>query len=426
MSGAGAVGATGAPGAVRVRIFYPADPLGTVPGGIETFIRGVIGWAPADIEVSVVGLTTDAAARPPGRWLTLTCRGRAFRHFPAFVLRAPGRQPRIPATLRHLLALSAHPALRHAADFDVAEVHRLEPVALLPREVPISAVLHQDSEVLRQRGSDIRWRHLPGLYFALERRLIRRPRTVFSVFEAAARGLRSRYPEIAERVRFTPTWLDSDRFRAPAAAQREIARRTLRERFALAPQTRVLLMVGRLESQKHPELAVEALARLRAGEAAARDEGPAALVFVGDGALRPRLEQLAAQSGVADRVVFAGFVAPDALPQYFHGADAFLLTSRYEGMPIALLEALATGLPAVASDVGEVARVVHDGRNGRLLGADARSPEAVAAAVAEVLRAPQHFAGPSCVNSVAAFSPERVLAPIYANYRRLAAGVPVP
>ena len=50
--------------ASRVRIFYPADPVGVVPGGIDTFIRGILKWAPEDIEFSLIGMTTDAVERP--------------------------------------------------------------------------------------------------------------------------------------------------------------------------------------------------------------------------------------------------------------------------------------------------------------------------------------------------------------------------
>lgn len=411
---------------VRVRIFYPSDPLGTVPGGIETFIRGLIGWAPPDIDFSVVGLTTDPLARPVGRWLELTCRDCVFRHYATFALASAGRQPRVPAILRLLFALATRPQVRRPEDFDVAEVHRLEPLPLLPRSVPVTAVMHQDSEVVRQRGADIRWRHLPDLYFALERRLIQRPRTVFSVFESAAQGMRERYPAIADRVRFTPTWLDPDRFHPPAEEDRRAARTRLRARFDLSADARVVLLVGRLESQKHPELALQALAHLRDEDTAAAAAGgqapaPIALIFVGDGSLRPRLERLAGELRVADRVRFAGLVAPPEIPAFHAGADVFALTSRYEGMPIALLEAMATGLPAVASDVGEVGRVLRDGVNGRLLGSEARTPQAVAAALRQVAGAREHFTVEKCVNSVANYTPEKVLDPIYDNYRSLAA-----
>ncbi|MFL6573468.1 MAG: hypothetical protein ACJ8G4_17040, partial [Burkholderiales bacterium] len=66
---------------VRVRIFYQTDPAGAIPGGIDTFIRGMLKAAPADVELSVVGLTTDPLARPVGRWTECLVDGRAVWFF---------------------------------------------------------------------------------------------------------------------------------------------------------------------------------------------------------------------------------------------------------------------------------------------------------------------------------------------------------
>jgi glycosyltransferase involved in cell wall biosynthesis len=74
------------------------------------------------------------------------------------------------------------------------------------------------------------------------------------------------------------------------------------------------------------------------------------LVLVGDGEERDRLASKAAELGVADRVHFAGRVADPA--EYLRAADAFVLPSVAEGMSNSLLEAMATGLPCLASDIG--------------------------------------------------------------------------
>ncbi|MEO0421323.1 MAG: glycosyltransferase [Pseudomonadota bacterium] len=407
------------PPTTRVRIFYPSDPLGTVPGGIETFIRGLIGWAPEDIEFSVVGLTTDAQTRPVGRWLSCQLRGNTYRHFATYAVDDPSRQPRVPATVRYLAALAPRRGLVDRSAYDVAEVHRLEPVALLPRGTQISAILHQDSAVLYDRGSDIRWRHLPGLYFALESRLIARTASVFSVFQSAVDGFKQRYPTLASRVRFTPTWFDSDRFAVPQLAVRGEARQALCQRLGLGENAALMVQVGRLESQKEPALALRTLARL-----AQNDDGREwGLVYVGDGSLRQQLETTARSLGVAERVHITGLLPPEAIGAYLHGADVFLLPSRYEGMPIALLEAMATGLPAVASDVGEVRRVLRDGVNGWVIPTHERSAEHFAAAVARVMTLsasmPRERLDQACVEAVTPYAPERVLGPLYDNYREL-------
>lgn len=104
------------------------------------------------------------------------------------------------------------------------------------------------------------------------------------------------------------------------------------------PPIRTLVTAGRLMPQKDFGLAFETLAAL----------GPEwRLDLLGDGRERDRLEARAAALGVADRVNFAGHV-PSTAP-YLARADAFLCTSRYEGYPAVLIEALAAGVPVVTT-----------------------------------------------------------------------------
>lgn len=100
-----------------------------------------------------------------------------------------------------------------------------------------------------------------------------------------------------------------------------------------------LLAAGRLVEQKGFDLLIEALARL--------PDASVMLVILGEGPLRGVLELLAQRLGIADRVVFAGF-QHNPYP-FFTAADAFVLSSRYEGLPNVVLESLACGTPVVAT-----------------------------------------------------------------------------
>jgi rhamnosyl/mannosyltransferase len=87
----------------------------------------------------------------------------------------------------------------------------------------------------------------------------------------------------------------------------------------------------------------------------------AMLLLVGDGPERDRLEQIAAEYGIAHRVRFAGRVVDEALPAYYHAADVFVLAShlRAEAFGIVLLEAMAAGLPVVSTKLGTGTSVVN-------------------------------------------------------------------
>ncbi|HGJ64702.1 TPA: glycosyltransferase family 4 protein [bacterium] len=88
--------------------------------------------------------------------------------------------------------------------------------------------------------------------------------------------------------------------------------------------------------------------------------------IVGDGPLRSDLEKLAKQLNVVDKVIFAGSVPYDKLPESYQGADIFVLSSSAEGMPLVVLEAMASGLPVVATKVQGIDELVKVGESGFL------------------------------------------------------------
>jgi len=143
-----------------------------------------------------------------------------------------------------------------------------------------------------------------------------------------------------------------------------------------------IVAVGRLEHQKGHDLLLKAFAD--SGAAAGHD-----LVIVGRGSLEAVLKRQAAELGLADRVTFVGF--EDNPWAWVAGASLFVLPSRWEGFPTALVEALACGAPALvtACDFGP-AEVVEHGRSGWVVPSD--DAAAFGAAMAELLADPTRLA----------------------------------
>lgn len=133
--------------------------------------------------------------------------------------------------------------------------------------------------------------------------------------------------------------------------------------------------VAHARPEKNWPRLLHAFAQLRAREAR--------LLVVGDGPGRPAAEQLAGWLGVGGRVRFAGAV-DEARPCY-DAMDVFALASDDEQMPLAVLEAMAHGLPVVATDVGEVAAMLPPAQRRFVVPADARAAAAMAAAIDELL-----------------------------------------
>ena len=124
-------------------------------------------------------------------------------------------------------------------------------------------------------------------------------------------------------------------------------------------ETVTILHVGRFDVPKnHPGL-LEAFRLLLETHPECR------LRLVGDGELRPDMEKLAREKGIADAVEFCGMQS-NVYP-YLHDADIFTLPSIYEGNPMTIIEAMGTGLPIVASRVGGIPDMISDGESGLLV-----------------------------------------------------------
>ena len=107
-------------------------------------------------------------------------------------------------------------------------------------------------------------------------------------------------------------------------------------------------------------------------------------MLVGDGALRPQLEQLLAEANLSSTAWFVG--SSDEVPDLMRVMDIFVLPSKAEGISNTILEAMATGLPVVATDVGGNSQLILDGETGRLVPKE--NPQALANALYEYLSQP--------------------------------------
>ena len=134
---------------------------------------------------------------------------------------------------------------------------------------------------------------------------------------------------------------------------------------------KIVLYVGRLEPVKGVRYLVQAMGILRDG--GLRN---VKLLIVGDGSEKKCLEELVKKLDLEDYVVFAGKVSHEKIPEYMASADVFVLPSLSEGFGMAVVEAMAMGLPVIASRVGGLPWIIRDGENGFLV--EPRNPRDIA------------------------------------------------
>lgn len=244
---------------------------------------------------------------------------------------------------------------------------------------PIVMSLHtagqDEPDVIARHGSLAQWAFLSAdLYLSVSRGL---------VDSYLAAGL----PQ--DRILLVPNGIDVDRF-VPAGDEE---RRALRARLGLDADRPLIVFVGFFSADKQPRVLFDAWLDLQAAQRI-----DATLLFVGatesayfevDPTIAPAMRAAAEQRQIADRLHFAGVTGD--VPAYLRAADVFVLPSRREGLPVALLEAMACGLPCVASRLrGSTDAIIEDDVNGVLT--PVGDGDALAAALGDLLNDPQRRA----------------------------------
>jgi glycosyltransferase involved in cell wall biosynthesis len=385
------------PSEARLKVLYVINGLGT--GGAERSLAEMLPHLATD---GVDPLIACLFARSEGVQNSVLSDGFDVRFIAA---------QRVPGRVRYLWRLIREEGvdLVHTAIFESDVAGRFGAV---PFHLPVvtslvntsyEAIRFQDPNIHPWRLRAVRivdsWtaRHLTTHFHAI----------TGAVKRAAVTALRV----APERVTVIERGRDPTRLGLPSPERRHKARMTL----GLDQDAEVLVNVGRHEFQKGQRYLVEAMARI------VRTRPKAVLLIAGrEGNLSSELQGLARERGLGNRLRFLGH--REDLPEILAAANVFVFPSLYEGLGGAVIEAMALGLPVVASNLEALREVVEPGKNAVLV--PRASPEALASTIEALLDDPHRrslFGERSRAIFEERFTVERSARRMAALYRRITA-----
>jgi glycosyltransferase involved in cell wall biosynthesis len=349
----------------RLVLIYSGDFRGYPMGGVLEYAKNFARYAP--VEVYVVGLSLDPN-QPIGRWDTLRL-GTVERPFLPILYLDEARQQRsrIPLNYRFVRALRRYREQILSLNAPLYIQRAEHGLPFLNAPVPLFFNTHGQSAFVERWTSHplFRWRWFRSWFYRTEARVIKRARGVFVISPADYEFYVQKFPALRDKFHYIPLGVETELYRPlPNPPTREDD----------APR---VLFVGRLDASKGLDLLIAGFARFRQKYPKAR------LILVGGSQdfnpVETQVRQWIKQHGVEDAVQMTGLLPREAILPYYQSADLFVLTSQWEGLPNALLEALACGVPAVVTAVGGLPSVIKDDYNGYVL--HERDPEQLAALI---------------------------------------------
>ena len=380
-------------------IFYQFNPWYSSIGGIQTFICSFLKYAPPEFEVRLVGTVGKDSAI--GIWQEKEFAGRKIKFMPLIKVENDDVKHLIPTTLKYTAALFKH---NFASDF--MHFYRIE-AALAAYNWQGEKTLLVQNDIQKQMdpvagNNAILWQKFPKIYFALESILIKQFDYIYSCHSETAKFYQQKYPKLAEYTKYLKNTVDEEIFYPLSFAEREQKRKTLASEMKLPETTRFILFAGRLHPQKDPLLLIEAFAGL--------DLPHIHLLIAGTGELERELKIKIDSLGLSKKVTMLGAVPQPKLAALHQLSSIFVLSSVYEGLPFAVLEALSCGTPVVTTDSGETPKFLTTDSG---IVCRERTPQIIAEALRKILQNPAEYPSAACVRTAKPYSAEAVVSNVY-------------
>ncbi len=380
-------------------IFYQFNPWQSSIGGIQTIIRSFMKYAPDNFQLRLVG-TGNLNCRV-GVWETAEFEGTKLQFMPILALENDDIRTLIPTTIKYTMALIGK-------DFssDFIHFHRLEPsIMAFNWRGEKTLFVHNDIQTQMDSNNSqdaILWKRFPKIYFTLEKYLLRQFDLTYNCHTDSVKFYQQLYPQISDKFLYLKNTVDSEIFQPLNVFEREQKRQAIAAELNLSLDTRFILFAGRLHPQKDPLLLVRSFATI--------NQPNIHLLIAGKGELADDLQAEIDSLGLTSKVTMLGPVEQKRLATLHHASSIFVLSSVYEGLPVAVLEALCSGTPVVTTDCGETPNFLTEDSG---IVCQERTVPAMRAALETILLNPKQYPPDACTRTASPYQASNVVNSVY-------------
>lgn len=386
----------------NIIIFQQFDPEGQKIGGIGKYTLSLCKLTPHEFGSIIIGLSKE---KELGKLHHIKIEGRDVEFLPVGRVANENVRHFMPLSVRYVIGLLRYSGkIKKLTGFHF--YNRIEyclPFIFFQRVKMF--VFHFDIEKhLDTNISDSKYGFFRTAYIFLSKFMIRHVSISYSVNMSTVKFFSRNYPNLP-KVEFLPTWADPSLFNLCSAEDRISIKCALSSDYKIPYNKKWIFMPARLERPKNINLAVDVMSCIK--------ENDAILIIAGDGTDRVALLDYVQERNLAEKVMFLGAISQKDVSAFMSASDAYLSTSFFEGMSIALLEALSCGLPVVTTPTGESKTIIVNGINGFV--SSSWDKEELAELLERVIDG--NFDRKECRATIENFNGNRIVEGIFKSYR---------
>ena len=353
-------------------------------GGIGSYISDVIGYLiKNDINVGFIG--------------------KVFNNKNIESIEYIETQKKVTTTISFLFSLFIKSIFLRLPNDAILHAHRadhLAPLLFFNNRKSIITLHGQQVRTINIRKNFI----IRFIYSQLEKFSMKRADAILAVDIITKKLYCKKYPLLVNKIHICPTAIDTNIFYKQTITNDD------RMKNRINIEDKVVFYVGRIEAPKRIDIILKSFKLLINKNINYK------LIFIGDGVLKRKMEQVSKELGINNNVTFLGIRNRLELPFYYSLADVTILISDNEGSPLSIKESLACGTPVIANDVGDISEIINNSFNGYIVDKD--NIEQISEKLFNVINISKDLAD-NCIESVKKYKPDIIFENLFNIYKEV-------